>query len=168
MGKSHILFPVCPLHLLWVSLLAPPLGPHPTHRYVSLISFILSLIHPFPSRVSTSLSLSLSLSHTHTHTHTHSQCTGLGLHPTHIPCETLWHTFPWVSMILSFSIPSSSFSSQCWQEQGLCPNCCSKVLGLLIIEPNEQHRIFKVGSYEDTGVSCETQWQNQSPVSKGL
>ena len=97
-GETSHFVPCVPLHLLWVSLRAPPLDPLPAHRCVSLISFILSLIHPFPGRVSTSLSLS--------HTHTHSQCTGLGLHPTHTPCEILWHTFPWVSMILSFSIPS--------------------------------------------------------------
>ena len=59
-------------------------------------------LYPFSHSSFPRQSVHISLSHTHTH----SQCTGLGLHPTHTPCEILWHTFPWVSMILSFSIPS--------------------------------------------------------------
>ena len=71
-------------------------GPSPCTQ-VCVTDQLYPFSHPSFPRQSVHISL----------THTHSQCTGLGLHPTHTPCETLWHTFPWVSMILSFSIPSS-------------------------------------------------------------
>lgn len=71
-------------------------GPSPCTQ-VCVTDQLYPFSHPSFPRQSVRISL----------THTHSQCTGLGLHPTHTSCETLWHTFPWVSMILSFSIPSS-------------------------------------------------------------
>ena len=140
-GKPHTVFPVCPLHLMWVSLLAPlmeasPLDPLPAYRCVSLISLNLSLIHPFPGSVSASLS----------HTYTHTRCTDLGLHPSHASRETLWHTFPWVSMILFLSpSPHPPSPPSVGKSEVLVLTAVVRVLGLLVTEPNEQHRIFLSG-----------------------
>lgn len=112
---------------------APRLDPLPAHRCVSLISFILSLTHPFPGRVSASLSL------THTHSAQGLVSILLTLLVKHSPAH--------ISLGLhdSFFLHPLIPFSQCWQEQGLCPCCCSKVLGLLIIEPIKQHGFFKGG-----------------------